>query len=86
MKYSADVVPILEANCYRCHGNGSNTGSGGIILEGYNNLIPYVIDQRFYGNITHAPGYIPMPFDGGKLSDCDINKIKSWLDHGALDN
>ncbi len=86
IKYSVNIVPILSDNCYRCHGAGSNTGSGGIVLEGYDNLLPYILDQKFFGNITHAPGFIPMPFDGGKLSDCDINKIRSWLDRGAINN
>jgi hypothetical protein len=27
-----------------------------------------------------------MPKGGGKLSDCDINKIRSWLNKGMLNN
>jgi hypothetical protein len=29
---------------------------------------------------------VPMPYDGGKLNDCQIATIKAWADAGALDN
>jgi hypothetical protein len=41
VKYATDIVPILQNNCYECHGNGSSAGSGGILLEGYSNLVPW---------------------------------------------
>jgi hypothetical protein len=84
--YSGTIVPILHDNCYRCHGTNSNSKSGGIILEDYNVLKKYAADGRLYGNVAHLPNYIAMPFDGGKLSDCDIAKIKSWVDKGYPNN
>ena len=84
MKYAADVLPILQANCYRCHGNGNVTG--GITLDGYAALVTQVNNGNLIGAITHAPGYTPMPFDGGKLSDCDIAKIKAWINEGTPNN
>lgn len=86
MEYQADVVPILEANCYSCHGETTNTGSNGIILEGHSNLLPRVTSGVLVGAITHAPGFTPMPFEGTKLSACNINKIISWVNNGALNN
>jgi hypothetical protein len=85
-EYMADVVPILTNNCYRCHGSTTSSGSMGIVLEGYNNLKPYAESGTLVGVITHAQGYTPMPEDGGKLSDCNINKIKSWIANGMQDN
>ena len=32
-KYSIHVVPILEENCYSCHGTLTNSNSDGIILQ-----------------------------------------------------
>lgn len=84
--YLADVVPILTNNCYRCHGAATNSGSLGIILEGYSNLKPYAESGTLIGVITHATGYPPMPEDGGKLSDCNINIIKSWIANGIQNN
>jgi len=84
MQYSLDVLPILKANCYSCHANG--IVNGGVSLDGYANVATQVSNGNLIGAITHAPGYVPMPFDGGKLSDCDIAKIKAWINEGAPDN
>lgn len=86
MKYAANIVPILSANCYSCHGEGSTSGSGGIQLEGYARIKPYAQNGTLIGVITHAAGFTPMPFGGGKLSDCNINKIRSWINNGIQDN
>lgn len=86
MKYSANVVPILSANCYSCHGASNSSGSGGIVLEGYSKIKPYAENGTLVGVITHASGFVAMPFGGGKLSDCNINKIRSWINNGTQDN
>ncbi|TDW96626.1 cytochrome c family protein [Dinghuibacter silviterrae] len=86
MKYATDVVPILTNNCYGCHGTGNTAGSGGILLEGYANLRPYVVDGKLVGNISHAPGYNPMPYGLPKLPDCEINTIIDWVNNGYLNN
>ena len=49
MTYSADVVPILKASCYSCHGNGGN--SGGVNLDTYNNV-------KVQASISSATGLI----------------------------
>lgn len=84
--YGGTIIPILRDNCYRCHGSGSSSGSGGIVLQDYNVLKGYAANGQLYGNIAHLPGYIPMPYGGGKLSDCEIAKIKSWIDKGYPNN
>lgn len=86
VKYAANVVPILTANCYSCHGSGSNTGSGGIVLEGYANLKVKADNGQLTGVITHASGFPAMPQNAPKLSDCDINKIRSWINNGTQNN
>jgi hypothetical protein len=86
MKYMADVVPIMQQNCYRCHGASTNSGSFGIVLEGHGNLKPYAESGTLLGVITHAQGFIPMPQDAGKLSECSINKIRSWIANGMQNN
>lgn len=86
MKYTEDVVPILQANCYSCHGTGSNSGSGGIVLEGYANLLPYATNGDLVGNITYAPGHNPMPENAPMLPSCEINTIIDWVKNGAQNN
>lgn len=84
--YAADIVPILQSNCYSCHGENTNSGSMGIVLEGYDNIKPKADNGTLIGVITHAAGFPPMPKDGAKLSECNINKIRAWIDEGAQDN
>ena len=84
MTYSGDVKPILQANCYSCHGSGN--AQGGVALDNYDGVKDQVEDGNLIGVITHAAGYPPMPQGGAKLSDCDINKIKDWINRGASNN
>jgi len=86
VQYGADIVPILQANCYRCHGNGNTGGSGGVLLEGYPNLQKWANNGFLAGNVSHAPGYIGMPYGQPKLSGCTVNKIVAWVNQGAKDN
>lgn len=83
IKYTTNVTPILQANCYSCHGNGNTDGSGGIGLDTYAGLKKYADNGFLQGNITHAPGYIGMPYGRPKLDDCSINKIIDWINRGA---
>lgn len=84
--YNGTIVPILQNNCYGCHGTNSNSGSNGIILQDYNVLKTYAASGELYGNVAHLPGYNPMPYGGAKLPDCEIAKIKKWVDSGYLNN
>lgn len=86
MQYARDIVPILEGNCYRCHGTGNTAGSGGILLEGYEHIKPYAQDGRLYGNVAHLPGFVPMPYESPMLDNCTINKILDWTLQGFPDN
>ena len=86
MQYNRDIVPILEGNCYRCHGTGNTAGSGGILLEGYDNIKPYAENGILYGNVAHLPGHNPMPYESQMLDQCTINKILDWTLQGAPNN
>jgi hypothetical protein len=86
MKYAADVVPIMQSRCYSCHGGANTGGSGGISLDNYSSLKTYADNGILKGNITHAAGFVAMPFGQPKLDDCTINKILDWINRGALNN
>ena len=84
MSLANDILPILENDCYGCHSAAANFGN--ITIEGYDNLLKYVDDGSLLGAIKHEGGYSPMPKTGAKLLDCEIAKIESWIDLGALNN
>ena len=83
--YSGTVTSILNLNgCLtaNCHG-GTNPASG-IKLTDYNSV--KFMESRLYGSLNHSPGYIAMPENAGKISQCEIDKIKAWIDSGAPNN
>jgi len=89
VSFSATVMPIINANCLSCHsGAGAN---GGIRLENLTEISTQAAISpgnygSLYGVISHSSGNSPMPKNTSKLSDCDISKIKSWIDAGMPDN
>jgi hypothetical protein len=86
VSYNTGVVPILQANCYSCHGTGNTGGSGGILLQGYSNLATWAHNGYLVGNVTHANGYVPMPYDAPMLPACEVNTIVAWVNQGTLNN
>lgn len=84
-KFSNSINPLFNSyNCLGCHG-GSNS-SGGVNLSTYAGVKTVVDNGRLFGAVSHAPGFSPMPQGGGKMSECDIKKIKAWIDAGAPNN
>lgn len=84
MKYSANILPIITSNCYGCH--DAATATAGVVLEGYAALKTRADNGDLVGVVSHASGYPAMPYNRAKLSDCDINKIKAWVQAGAPNN
>ena len=84
VKYSTFVLPLLENNCYSCHGNGAV--QGGVDMGNYDKLKILVDNGRFLGAISHTPGFSPMPQGAPKLLDCQVQKMSSWINEGALNN
>ena len=82
---SQHVNPILQNNnCLFCHNTSSP--SGNVNLSTYTGIKAKANDGRLFGAINHLPGFSPMPQGGNKLTTCQINTIKSWIDAGAPNN
>jgi hypothetical protein len=83
--YSTTIKNLLtNYGCLGCHVGGNPPG--GINLETYSNVKVMVDNGRLYGAITHSPGFRPMPDGAAKMNDCDIKKVKAWIDSGAPNN
>ena len=84
MTYSANIKPILENFCYSCHGRGLS--QNGINFDTYAGVKAVADNGKLVGAISHASGFVPMPQSAPKLSDCNINRIKAWVNAGAVNN
>ncbi len=84
VSYSKQIVNILVDNCYQCHqGPGA---SSGIDFSNYNAFKGWAQSPYVIGNITSAPGFIPMPYGGPPMDNCQINTIIAWIHQGAQNN
>lgn len=84
--FSGFVEPLMQQKCYNCHAQSNyNSLGGGILLEGYVNLIDYVNIGSFMSSIKHESSN-PMPKNEAKLDDCTIAKLDKWIAAGALEN
>lgn len=81
--YSGFIKPLMDAKCVNCHSGASPSGQ--IDLSTYAAIKAQADNGKLYGSIAQLSGYKPMP-QGGKLSNCDISKVKIWVDRGAPQN
>jgi len=82
--YSETIAPIMSANCDFCH--SGSTPQGNVLTDTYDDLKIIADNGRLWGAVNHESGYTPMPKDLPQLNDCDLKKIKSWIDNGALND
>jgi cytochrome c5 len=81
------VKPILQSYCLSCHSNSSAAGSGGgIKLQDYADVKTYADNGKLIGTMNHTSGYSAMPKGGGKLTDCNILVVQTWINKGKLND
>ena len=87
MSFEADILPIVNEHCTSCH--GGSTHSEGLLLENYDQIKVAANDVSTNGLINRiervegAVGSMPTNY---RLPQCRINKIKAWVEQGALNN
>lgn len=84
LSYSLDIVPIIDANCYRCH--DAQTNQGNVAIDDYENFRAYSVNGIMLNVLNHEDGWPPMPDDAPKIDQCSIDKIDKWIQEGAKDN
>jgi hypothetical protein len=89
VSYATDIVPIVSAKCSTpgCHA-GVNAAAG-IALETYVGVKEYLdADKaRFLSSITWDGSASNMPKGASaKISDCNINTIRAWINAGYPNN
>lgn len=86
VSYTATIAPLLQANgCVSCH-NGPNP-EGGVNLGDYSSVMAKAMEMRggisvLYGAVNHMQGFSAMPKGLPMISNCDISKLKAWIDAG----
>jgi hypothetical protein len=99
VSFKKDVMPILQANCLKCHApGGKGDVQSGFHMDTYENLMKgtkhgpvimpgsslnSVFNQVVEGRVDKS---ISMPHGGEMLSDKDIKTLKLWVDQGAENN
>jgi cytochrome c len=93
--YTQKVRPILEANCYRCHGGMNHRGGlslatrAGILKGGKDGAVLVPGDPAnslLVKLIRHeGPADDPMPMPPrAKLSDAEIATVERWVRAGGM--
>ncbi len=95
--YTTRVRPILETNCFRCHGGmnhrgGLNMETRASLLKGGHSgpaLVPGDPARSLLVRLIRhqGPPSDPMPMPPSprpKLSDADIHTLEQWIQAGAL--
>lgn len=77
--YSADIKPILEANCTKCHNANEKAGYNFLKIEFVKKS---VADGHLLGTIKHQKGFDKMPAYAAKLDQAIIDKIECWINNG----
>ena len=83
--YSNQIVRIIETHCKGCH--SGNDPQAGISLEDYASVkavASFKINDTslLIGVVSHADGFVQMPYNQPQLSDCKIIAIKKWIQNG----
>lgn len=79
--YSQTLQPIFQKNCVGCH--NQSTASGGKSLDTYAAAKSVAAGGKLYLSVSRQAGATPMPPGDLKLSDCEIQQIKAWIDNGT---
>jgi len=88
ISYSAQVNPVLQANCVGCH--NSSLSNGGVNLSSHDKVLTYAQTLRngtpiLSGAIKHQAGFVFMP-PTFTLGSCNIGTIDKWIKQGAVNN
>ena len=85
VSYEMDVEPVLlDYTCIGCH--NENFQSGGVALSPFDALQDEALNGKLLCSIEWTNNCDPMPKNGAKMDECEINIIRSWIAAGAPNN
>jgi len=84
ISFSKEIIPLITKNCLQCH--DSKNHYDGLVFEKYEQIVSSAKIGEFYDSVISINGYAPKMPKGGKLTDCETNLIKFWIQQGMKNN
>lgn len=87
MSFEVDIFSIIDEHCTSCH--GGSTPSAGLVLENYDQIQAAandMTDKGIVNKIERAEGVAGGMPTNYRLPQCQIDKIKAWVEQGTLNN
>ncbi|GAA3509720.1 hypothetical protein GCM10022393_23160 [Aquimarina addita] len=81
VNYTNHIASLVETHCFTCHAPDvyKKKASRNKIFD-YASLKKMAESGQLIGSITHAPGFIAMPYRKGvKIDSCAIEVMKKWV-------
>jgi hypothetical protein len=82
--FSGTIATSLSDNCYSCHSNANAGNNNTFPLENYADVVAKNVSIA--GSMKHTGSYVPMPKNGGKVSNCMISQFDIWVRNGMPNN
>jgi hypothetical protein len=90
VRFGRDILPILSANCFQCHGPDEKARKAKLRLDAHDGILSVVTpkksdESKLYLRITGEPDTRMPPLKSGKkLSDSQKELLRRWIDEGAV--
>ena len=93
--FAREVLPLLQKNCYSCHGQDEQSGglrldqrkaafggsdNGAVILPGKSSQSPLIL---LVSGFDKNVGLMPPAGEGRPLTRAEIGILRAWIDQGA---
>lgn len=83
VKYSVQIISMLNTSCLNCHGGTAAAGDG-IKLDDYASVKAAADNGSLLESVIRSVN--PMPKGAGRLDDCRIAELRTWIRQGAPNN
>jgi hypothetical protein len=86
LSYATHIKPIIDGKCLGCH--NTQSPGGGINFSTHAGVSGLALAPSgvFMGAVRRLQGFSPMPKNGPRLTDCQIDRLQAWINRGAPNN
>jgi mono/diheme cytochrome c family protein len=82
--YALSIKPLLDTRCKGCHSGGQPANN--MTIEDYSDAATLASNGMLLAVVEHQQGVTPMPYNQPQLPDCEIAKLRIWVDDGFPNN